>query len=75
MPTPQPDIAFGYSDVAFNMNQRAAIELHVNELKKSYAMPVQTLRFPFLLIEFNGLGASGSQLEADNKAPMQVPLQ
>lgn len=68
LPTPQPDIAFGYSDVAFNMNQRAAIELLVNELKKSYAMPVQTLRFHFLLIEFNGLGASGSQFEADNKA-------
>lgn len=50
------------------MNQRAAIELLVNELKKSYTMPVQTLGFPFLLIEFKGLGASGSPFKADNQA-------
>lgn len=67
LPAPRPDIAFGYSDVAFNKNQHAAIDLLVNEVKKSYAMPVQTVRFPFLLIEFKALGTGGSPFEAANQ--------
>lgn len=66
--TPRPDVAFGYSEVTFDTNQRAATDLLVNELKKSYAMPVQTLRFPFLLIEFKALATGGRPFEADNQA-------
>ena len=68
LPMPRPDVAFGYSEAAFDTNQRAATDLLVNELKKSHAMPVQTLGFPFLLIEFKTLAAGGSPFEADNQA-------
>ena len=67
LPAPRPDIVFGYSHVAFNKNQHAAIDLLVNKLKKSYAMPVPTVRFPFLLIEFKALATGGSPFEAANQ--------
>ena len=68
MPRPKPDLAFGYSQAAFDTNQRTAIGLLVNELKQSYAMPVRSLRFPFLQIEFRALAMGGSPFGAKNQA-------
>lgn len=67
LPRPKPDLAFGYSQVAFNTNQRIAFDLQVNELEKTYSMSGRALRFPFLQIEFKAQANGGNQFIAANQ--------
>ena len=53
LPKPKPDLAFGYSDTAFNHKQLLTIDLLIHDqFGRSYAVPDQKIRFPFLEIEF-----------------------
>lgn len=66
MRRPKPDLAFGYSGAAFDKNQDMAIGLLSTEDEKSYAKPVETLRFPFLQLEFKSI-STGSRKVAENQ--------
>jgi hypothetical protein len=61
LPKPKPDLAFGYSQDAFTENQLETIELLVDDqFGRSYAVPGQKLRFPFLEIEFKPRAKNGT---------------
>ena len=66
LPRPKPDLAFGYSGAAFDKNQDMAIGLLSTEDEKSYAKPVETLRFPFLQLEFKSI-STGIRKVAENQ--------
>ncbi|OBT61871.1 hypothetical protein VE03_08737 [Pseudogymnoascus sp. 23342-1-I1] len=68
LPKPKPDRAFGYSRSAFTGKQRGTIGLLVDdESGKSYAMPDNKLRFPFLSIEFKSQANGGTHYTATNQ--------
>ena len=66
LPRPKPDLAFAYSGAAFDKNQNMAIGLLSTGDERSYAKPVETLRFPFLQIEFKSI-SSGNMKVAENQ--------
>jgi hypothetical protein len=69
LPKPRPDLAFRYSETAFTRNQLGVIDLLVdNQFGQSYAVPDQTLRFPFLQIEFKSQAQNGTYYTATNHA-------
>lgn len=68
LPRPRPDITFGYSAEAFDGKQSAAFGFLVNEVKQSFAMPVDPVGFPFLQIEFKALATGGNPFVAENQA-------
>ena len=63
---PKPDLAFGYSGAAFDKNQDMAVGLLSTEGEKSYAKPLETLRFPFLQLEFKSI-STGTRIVAENQ--------
>ena len=67
LPKPKPDLVFGYSKTAFNLNQRAVIRL-LSNISGSYAMPANGLIFPFLQIEFKAFATGGNPFVAENQA-------
>ncbi|KAI4148760.1 MAG: hypothetical protein LQ340_004958 [Diploschistes diacapsis] len=69
LPKPKPDLAFGYSEGAFNPNQRPIFNLLVQDpLGSSFACPDRDLRFPFLAVEFKSQAKDGSHYTAFNQA-------
>lgn len=46
LPKPKPDLVFGYSKTAFDLNQRSVIRL-LSNISGSYAVPAKGLIFPF----------------------------
>jgi hypothetical protein len=65
---PKPDLAIGYSEAAFNYNQLGAVGLLVHdESGTSYAVPDQSLHFPFLVVEFKSLATNGNLYVATNQ--------
>jgi len=68
LPKPKPDLVFGYSEAAFTENQLAAIDLLVDDqFGRSYAIPDEKLRFPFLDIEFMSQARNGTHFVATNQ--------
>ena len=68
LPKPKPDLAFGYSEAAFSRNQLATIDFLVeDQFGRSYAVPDQKLRFPFLDVEFKSQAKSGTHYVATNQ--------
>jgi hypothetical protein len=68
LPRPKPDLAFGYSETAFTENQLGAIDLLIDDqFGRSYAVPDQKLRFPFLDIEFKSQAKNGTHYVATNQ--------
>jgi hypothetical protein len=69
LPKPAPDLAFGYSKAAFTEKQLMTIDLLVDDqFGRSYAVPDQKLRFPFLEIEFKSQAKNGTHYIATNQA-------
>ncbi|EXJ85477.1 hypothetical protein A1O1_05841 [Capronia coronata CBS 617.96] len=69
MPKPKPDLVFGYSEEAFTSNQLFTIDLLVDDqFGRSYAVPDQKVRFPFLEIEFKSQAKNGTHYVATNQA-------
>ncbi|KIW79873.1 hypothetical protein Z517_06488 [Fonsecaea pedrosoi CBS 271.37] len=69
LPKPKPDLAFGYSEAAFTRNQLGTIGLLVDDqFGRSYAVPDQKVRFPFLEIEFKSQAQNGTHYIATNQA-------
>ena len=63
LPKPQPDIAFGYSEAAFNEFQLLTLPLLKNGPGgSSFASPSQDLRFPFLVVELKSKAEEGESL-------------
>jgi hypothetical protein len=68
LPRPKPDLAFGFSEAAFNHKQLRTIDLLVDDqFGRSYVMPDQKLRFPFLDIEFKSQAKNGTHYVATNQ--------
>ncbi|KIW14166.1 hypothetical protein PV08_06947 [Exophiala spinifera] len=69
LPKPKPDLVFGYSETAFTRNQRATIELLIDDqFGRSYAIPDENVHFPFLEIEFRSQAKNGTHYVATNQA-------
>jgi hypothetical protein len=69
LPKPKPDLAFGYSQAAFTEKQLMTIDLLVDDqFGRSYAVPDQKVRFPFLEIEFKSQAKNGTHYLATNQA-------
>ena len=69
LPKPKPDLAFGYSEIAFSHKRLTAIDLLVDDqYGRSYAIPDQKLRFPFLDVEFKSQARNGTHYVATNQA-------
>ena len=69
LPEPKPDLAFGYSEDAFTEDQLGTIGLLIDDqIGRSYAVPDQKLRFPFLDIEFKSQAKNGTHYIATNQA-------
>ena len=68
LPRPKPDLAFGYSETAFNHKQLMTLDLLVDDrFGQSYVVPDQKLRFPFLDIEFKSQAKKGTHYVATNQ--------
>jgi len=68
LPKPKPDLAFGYSPAAFTEKQPMTIDLLVDDqFGRSYAVPDQKLRFPFLGVEFKSQAKNGTHYVAINQ--------
>lgn len=68
LPRPKPDLAFGYSEAAFTENQLGTIDLLIDDqFGRSYVVPDQKLRFPFLDIEFKSQAKNGTHYIATNQ--------
>jgi hypothetical protein len=67
LPNPKPDRAFGYSRYAFTDHQLGTIDLLIDKLGKSYAIPDKNIRFPFLTIEFKSQAKGGTHYTATNQ--------
>ena len=67
LPKPKPDLVFGYSKTAFDLNQRTVIRL-LSNISGSYAMPAKGIMFPFLQIEFKAFATGGNPFVAENQA-------
>lgn len=69
LPKPKPDLTFGYSQAAFTHKQLTTIDLLVDDqFGRSYAVPDQKIRFPFLQIEFKSQAKNGTHYIATNQA-------
>jgi hypothetical protein len=69
LPKPKPDLLFGYSKEAFSNHQLATIDLLIDDqYGRSFAVPDQKLRFPFLDIEFKSQAKNGTHYMATNQA-------
>lgn len=69
LPKPKPDLTFGYSETAFNHKQLLTIDLLIDDqFGRSYAVPDQKIRFPFLEIEFKSQAKNGTHYIATNQA-------
>ncbi|KAI9678156.1 MAG: hypothetical protein M1817_006101 [Caeruleum heppii] len=67
LPRPKPDIAFGYSEAAFDPKQLMTIDLLIDQFGRSYAVPDDKLRFPFLGIEIKSQAKGGTHFIATNQ--------
>lgn len=68
LPKPKPDLAFGYSEAAFNHKQLMTIDLLIDDqFGRSYALPDQKLRFPFLDVEFKSQAKNGTHYVGTNQ--------
>lgn len=67
LPRPKPDLVFGYSETAFDKDQLLTIDILTNNEGRSYAVPDQNLRFPFLNIEFKSPANNGTICMATNQ--------
>jgi len=68
LPRPKPDLAFGYSEAAFSRKQLMTIDLLIDDqFGRSYVVPDQKLRFPFLDIEFKSQAKNGTHYVATNQ--------
>jgi hypothetical protein len=67
LPRPKPDLAFGYSEAAFNHKQLMTIDLLIDQFGQNYAVPDQKLRFPFLDVEFKSQAKKGTHYVATNQ--------
>jgi hypothetical protein len=68
LPRPKPDLAFGYSYTAFTENQLGTIDLLIDDqYGRSFVVPDQKLRFPFLDIEFKSQAKNGTHYVATNQ--------
>ncbi|KAL9605051.1 MAG: hypothetical protein Q9179_001647 [Wetmoreana sp. 5 TL-2023] len=68
LPKPKPDLTFGYSEAAFDRKQLMTIDLLVDDqFGRSYAVPDQKLRFPFLDVEFKSQAKNGTHYVATNQ--------
>lgn len=68
LPTPKPDLTFGYSDTAFTENQLGTIDLLIDDqYGRSLVVPDQKIRFPFLDIEFKSQAKNGTHYVATNQ--------
>ena len=68
LPRPKPDLAFGYSEAAFTEKQLMTIDLLIDDqFGRSYAVPDQKLRFPFLDIEFKSQAKNETHYIATNQ--------
>ncbi|KAK5080166.1 hypothetical protein LTR05_008772 [Lithohypha guttulata] len=68
LPKPKPDLAFGFSESAFSHKQVMTVDLLVDDqFGKSYAIPDQKLRFPFLDVEFKSQAKNGTHYIATNQ--------
>ncbi len=69
LPKPKPDKAFGYAKAAFNPAQLSTNDLlGLTPFGPSYASPLESLRFPFLIIEVKSQAKDGSVRVARNQA-------
>lgn len=69
LPQPKPDLAFGYSEAAFNRKQLMTIDLLVDDqFGRSYAIPDKKLRFPFLDVDFKSQAKNVTHYTATNQA-------
>lgn len=69
LPKPKPDLIFGYSQAAFTHKQLTTIDLLVDDqFGRSYVIPDQKIRFPFLQIEFKSQAKNGTHYTATNQA-------
>ncbi|KAG9781963.1 hypothetical protein KCU88_g3342, partial [Aureobasidium melanogenum] len=69
LPKPKPDLAFGYSETAFTEDQLDTIRLLIDDqFGRSYAVPDQQTRFPFLEVEFKSQAKNGNLYIATNQA-------
>lgn len=68
LPRPKPDLAFGYAEAAFTRNQLGTIDLLIDDqFGRSYVVPDQKLRFPFLDVEFKSQAKNGTHYNATNQ--------
>lgn len=68
LPLPKPNLAFGYSQAAFNKEQLTTIDLLVDDqFGCSFAVPDQKLLFPFLAVEFKSQAENGTLYVATNQ--------
>ncbi|OAP57754.1 hypothetical protein AYL99_08492 [Fonsecaea erecta] len=69
LPKPKPNLVFGYSKTAFTRNQLGTIDLLLDDhFGRSYALPDQKIRFPFLQVEFKSQAKNGTHYIAANQA-------
>jgi hypothetical protein len=65
LPRPKPDQVFGYSQAAFTEKELMTIDLLVDhQFGRSYAVPDEKFRFPFLDIEFKSQAKNGTRYVA-----------
>ena len=69
LPQPKPNLAFGYSEAAFTENQLGTIGLLINDqFGRSFAIPDNKLRFPFLNVDFKSQAENGTHYIGTNQA-------
>ncbi|OAP57224.1 hypothetical protein AYL99_07962 [Fonsecaea erecta] len=69
LPRPKPDRIFGYSEEAFTESQLGTIDLLVDDyFGRSYAIPDQKIRFPFLEIDVMSQAKNGTHYIVTNQA-------
>ncbi|KAI9678743.1 MAG: hypothetical protein M1817_005800 [Caeruleum heppii] len=67
LPKPKLDLAFGYSEAAFDNKQLFAMDHMVDQAGGGYAVPDNKLRFPFLSVEFTAAAKRGAHFVAINQ--------
>lgn len=67
LPKPKPDLAFGYSRAAFDINQLMVLDFLTDQDTQNYAMPDGCVKIPFLVIEFKAQAKGGTHFIATNQ--------
>ena len=68
LPKPKPNLAYGYSEAAFDEKQLLTIDLLIDDQSgRSYASPDQVLQFPFLDVEFKSQAKNETLYMATNQ--------